>query len=315
MDDLLQVALAGFAASMVDGALGMGFGPTSATILLSTGLSPAAVSTTVNIAKVATGIAAGISHWRFGNIDRRLVLRLALPGCLGAAVGVTVLANVDGSRIRPILAVLLTLVGLRMLLRFSRALPLAPDVEQGEPVTAAGVADQAGRGAIVAGAAGGVSNGLIGAWGPIVTPYLLHRGLVPRFAIGSVNTAEVFVAMASATGLVAAMGKGGVDPKVVVAMLAGGVIASPIAAWAIKWMPARAMGLAVAALLVLTNWRELVSKADLGMIPFVGYALVVALVVAAATAPRLRVARDTRSVERSRTRVDDGSTSPDVVAG
>src|SRR5688500_14647884 len=113
MENLALVALAGFAASMVDGALGMGFGPTSSSILLSTGLSPAAASATVNIAKVATGMAAAVSHWRFGNIDRRLVLRLAIPGAAGAAIGTTVLANVDGKTIRPYLAVLLMAVGVR----------------------------------------------------------------------------------------------------------------------------------------------------------------------------------------------------------
>ena len=111
MDDLIVVAFAGFFASMVDGALGMGFGPTSSSILLSSGVSPAAASTTVNLAKIATGLAAGASHWRFGNIDRRLVLKLAIPGAVGALIGTTVLANVDGDDIRPVLAVLLMLVG------------------------------------------------------------------------------------------------------------------------------------------------------------------------------------------------------------
>src|SRR5918993_2245716 len=101
MDELLLVALAGFCASLVDGALGMGFGPTSSSILLGVGLSPATASGTVNVAKVATGIAAAVSHWRFRNIDHRLVLQLAIPGCLGAIVGVTVLSNVDATTIRP----------------------------------------------------------------------------------------------------------------------------------------------------------------------------------------------------------------------
>ena len=99
--ELVLVALAGFAAALVDGALGMGFGPTSSSILLSTGISPAGVSTTVNLAKVVIGVAAAISHWRFRNIDHRLVLQLAIPGCLGALIGVTVLANVDGDASSP----------------------------------------------------------------------------------------------------------------------------------------------------------------------------------------------------------------------
>ncbi|MBA2557769.1 MAG: sulfite exporter TauE/SafE family protein, partial [Chloroflexi bacterium] len=123
MDELVIVFLAGFAASLVDGALGMGFGPTSASILLGTGLSPAGISTTVNLAKVATGLTASVAHWRFDNIDRRLVRRLAVPGSLGALLGVTVLASVDGDRLKPLLSVLLLVMAARILLRFSRPLP------------------------------------------------------------------------------------------------------------------------------------------------------------------------------------------------
>ena len=126
MDELLLVALAGFCASLVDGALGMGFGPTSSSILLGAGLSPASVSGTVNVAKVVTGIASAISHWRFRNIDHRLVLQLAIPGSVGAVAGVTVLSQVDGDTLRPILAAMLILVGIRILLR-ETSFVLTPD--------------------------------------------------------------------------------------------------------------------------------------------------------------------------------------------
>jgi uncharacterized protein len=160
MDELVVVFLAGFAASLVDGALGMGFGPTSSSILLGTGLSPAAISTTVNLAKVATGVTAAISHWRFDNIDRRVVRRLAIPGSVGAVVGVTVLANVDGDRLKPILAVLLLGMAARILLRFSRPLPAAAggELEEGNGRRY----DERGTAAVAA--AGGVTNGLVGAW-------------------------------------------------------------------------------------------------------------------------------------------------------
>jgi uncharacterized membrane protein YfcA len=281
MDELLLVALAGFVASLVDGALGMGFGPTSSTILLGTGLSPAAVSTTVNLAKVATGLSAAVSHWRFENIDHRLVVRLAVPGMAGALVGVTILANVDGDDLRPVLAGLLLLVGLRILVRFSRAVGTrAHDEDAGPPsFEVPGVA--------AAATAGGVTNGLVGTWGPVVTPFLLHRGLPPRYAIGSVNTAEVAVAVVAAGSLLASLGGDSVDGGTIIAMLAGGVVASPLAAWLIKFLPARLLGLAVAALLLLTNVRELASQADVGPARWVAYAAVVAAVALAALRPRL----------------------------
>ena len=280
MTELVIVALAGFLASFVDGALGMGFGPTSSSILFATGLSPAAVSTTVNLAKVATGLSAALSHWRFGNIDRRLVLTLAIPGSLGALVGVTILASVDGDQLRPILAGLLVLVALRMLARFSLVLPVrANSHEDGQLVF-----DR--RGTSVAAATGGVTNGLVGAWGPVVTPYLLHRGIEPRFAIGSVNTAEVAVATVASGSLLASVGGSGIDPATVVAMLAGGVIASPIAAWSIRFLPARGIGLAVAALLLVTNFRELAGWADIGAPRWLAYAAVALATTAAALRPR-----------------------------
>jgi uncharacterized membrane protein YfcA len=247
-EPLILFALAGFCASFVDGALGMGFGPTSSSILLGTGLSPASVSSSVNIVKVATGLAAAVSHWRFGNIDRKLVIALALPGCAGALVGVTLLSNLNGATLKPALAALLVLIGLRILFRFAR-LPARPSTSAtGESVSPTTFNR---KGLHFAAACGGVTNGMIGAWGPVVTPFLLHRGLSPRYAIGSVNTAEVAVATASAASLIAAVGKGGIELGVVLAMLVGGVLAAPVAAWAIRFIPARPLGIAVAGLLLL----------------------------------------------------------------
>src|SRR5687767_5195803 len=123
MRELLLFGIAGFAASLVDGALGMGFGPTSSSILLEAGLAPTAVSASVNLAKVVTGLVAGFSHWRFRNLDRDLVLKLAVPGCLGALIGVSVLSSIDGAKLRPYLAMLLTIIGVRILVSFAQPLP------------------------------------------------------------------------------------------------------------------------------------------------------------------------------------------------
>jgi uncharacterized membrane protein YfcA len=297
--ELLWVAIAGFLASLVDGVLGMGFGPTSSSILLSSGLSPASVSTTVNLAKVATGLVAALSHWRFGNIDRRLVLRLAIPGAAGALIGTTVLANVDGDDLRPFLAVLLMLIGLRILVRFSRPIRSAPDV------AVSGGANPAlgfnSRGTEVAATAGGVTNGLVGAWGPVVTPFLLHRGLVPRLAVGSVNTAEVAVATVSAGSLIGSLGGSGLRAGVVVAMLTGGMIAAPLAAYVVRYIPPRIMGLAVAGLLLVTQTRELANAVDLPGSRWYAYVTIPLAIGIAAYRPR--IARARARVARARARV------------
>lgn len=275
----MVVALAGFAASFVDGALGMGFGPTSSSILLSSGISPAGVSATVNIAKVATGAVGGISHWRLGNIDRRIVVRLAVPGVVGALIGTTILANVDGDTLRPLLAALLFVIGVRILIRFRRPVVSRP-VED-----ATGTADL--RGVSAAGAVGGVTNGMLGAWGPVVTPYLLHRGVLPRFVVGSVNTAEIAVAVVAAGSLLTAT-DAGIDAATMAAMLGGGVVAAPIAALTVRHVPARLLGVLVAGLLLLTNTRELATWAGLGATRWAAYTVVVLAVLAAARPVKFR---------------------------
>ena len=295
MSELLTVALAGFLASIVDGALGMGFGPTSSTILLSSGLSPAAASTTVNIAKVATGLAAGVSHWRFSNIDRRLVVRLAGPGMLGAAIGAFVLTSVDGDDLRPVLAVLLLLIGVRILARFSTPLA-APRLEPASDPAAPAVRDLGNlQGVEVAAGVGGVTNGLVGAWGPVVTPFLLHRGTPPRYAVGSVNTAEVAVAVVSVGSLISAGGGGDLSVGILVAMLGGGILGAPLAAFTVRIIPARALGIACAGLLLLTQSRELSRSGHLPVSTWTAFGIAATVIAAAAVRPRLRGPRPPRA--------------------
>jgi uncharacterized membrane protein YfcA len=283
MRDLLLFALAGFAATFVDGALGMGFGPTSSSILLGAGLAPVVAAACVNIAKIVTGVASAIAHWRFQNIDRHLVLWLAVPGCAGGLVGGTVLSHVDGATIKPYLAVLLTLVGVRVLVRFMRPHVPTQSSEQTADDVDMGTRRPHPRGLGIVALVGGTTNGLIGAWGPVVTPFLLNRSVSPRIAIGSVNTAEVAVASAAALSLIGSRGMAGVDLSVLLTMLAGGVVAAPLAAWAIRFVPVRPMGVAVAVLLLVTNARSVIEWAGftLGPLSAAGYAAAIALVVLA----------------------------------
>ena len=286
MDELVIVFLAGFAASLVDGALGMGFGPTSSSILMGSGLSPAGISTTVNLAKVATGITAAVAHWRFENIDRRLVKRLAGPGCVGALIGVTVLASVDGDDLKPVLSFLLIAMAIRIVWRFSRPLPERRDNDTTEANGRNTTYDE--RGTAIAATAGGITNGLVGAWGPVVTPFLLHRGLAPRYAIGSANTSEVAVAVVASGSLLASAGGGGIDIGVVLAMLSGGVLAAPFAAWVLRFLPARGLGVAVGGVLFITNIRELTSGDGLGGVRWAAYGAALLVTAFAAARPHLK---------------------------
>jgi uncharacterized membrane protein YfcA len=256
MERLILVALAGLAASLVDGSLGMGFGPTSSTILLAIGLAPAAVSFTVNLAKIATGIVGGIAHWRLGNVHPRLALLLAVPGTIGALVGVTLLAQLPTNLIRPILAGLLLAVGLRMLIRFAV-----------QTRSNARVARERFRPAHIAlaGFVGGITNGLIGAWGPVATPIAMQQdGVEPRQAIGSVNLAEIAVALTASLGLLRTVGTQAIDMKLLVALLIGGSIAAPIAAWMVQRISQYLLGVSVATMLVFTSIRDLANWFQIG---------------------------------------------------
>jgi uncharacterized membrane protein YfcA len=291
MERLLAVALAGFAASLVDGALGMGYGPTSSTILLAAGLAPASVSLVVNLSKVASGVAGGAAHWKFGNYDTKVIWTLIPAGCAGALIGSTLLSNVDPTILRPVLGGILVVIALRMLLRFARA--SANDSEfSARPLT------RRNRLAIAAaGLCGGVTNGLIGAWGPVVTPALMAQPIEPRVVIGSVNIAEIAVALTASATLLGSLGSGAVDGGLLLALLIGGVLAAPVAAWLVRLLPARPLGVAVGALLLFTNTRDLAGWRNLGPERWALYGAVVVLAVLAAVAPRLRGASGDAALE------------------
>lgn len=282
--DLLLIFLAGFLAAGVDGALGMGFGPTASVMLLGAGLSPAAASATVNVAKIGSGLAGGAAHWRFGNVDRRLALSLAVPGAFGAVIGGVLLTTVDPKTIRPFLALALMAVGVRILWRMRLgAAAAAADHPANDP----GDGRRFDRGTSAVGGLGGCTNTLVGAWGPVVTPYLLHRGVSPRMAIGSANTAEVAVAVVS-VGVLVTSGPGNLDMGAALAMVAGGVLAAPIAAHLIRRIPSRAAGLALAAMLLLTQARELAGNLGLGVARWALYAVIAAAVALTARPMRRR---------------------------
>lgn len=296
--ELVVVFAVGFLAAGVDGALGMGFGPTSSALLLGSGMHPLTASAVVNVAKFASGLAGAGAHWRYGNIDRALVTALAVPGAVGAVAGVTVLANVDPTTIRPVLAVGLMVIGLRILLRTA--------LDGGGTVTVSNEFRAGWRDRVI-GAAGGCANGMIGAWGPIVTPYLLHRRVPPRVAIGSVTTAEVAIAVVS-FGTFVASDAAAPDAGVTIAMLAGAVLAAPLAARIVSRIDPRLAAIGLAAMLLLTQTRELATAAELGMGRWGAYAVVIGVVGMVTVTPMRHRSRPGRAapVEASPTPADRG---------
>ncbi|HZG90088.1 MAG TPA: sulfite exporter TauE/SafE family protein [Pseudonocardia sp.] len=257
MRTLIVFALVGFGAQLVDGALGMAYGATSTSLLLAAGINPATASASVHLAEVGSTLAAGAAHWRFGNVDWKLVLRLGLPGALGAFLGATVLSALSTEDAAPYMAGVLLALGVYILVKFAFRPP---------KVATARVSPHGSKFLSPLGlVAGFVDASGGGGWGPVATPALLTAGrTAPRTVIGSVDTSEFLVAVAASTGFLIGLGTAVLDPWTIGGLLLGGVLAAPLAAWLVTRIPAPVLGSAVGGLIVLTNTRTILRALEVG---------------------------------------------------
>ncbi|MGX7696467.1 sulfite exporter TauE/SafE family protein [Gordonia polyisoprenivorans] len=254
MRTIVLIGLVGFAAQLVDGSLGMAYGVTTTTLLLAIGTNPAAASATVHLAEIGTTLVSGVSHWRFGNVDWKVVRRIAIPGAIGAFLGATILSNLSTEAAAPVMAAILLALGLYILVRFTFS--GIPRQHLGKPLRKRFLSPLG----LIAGfvdATGG------GGWGPVGTPAILASGrLEPRKVIGSIDTSEFIIAVAASLGFLFSLGSQGINFAWVGAILVGGVLAAPLAAWLVRHVPPRLLGASVGGLIVLTNVRSLL-RADL----------------------------------------------------
>lgn len=223
--DFWTLVAVGFAAQMVDGALGMAFGLVSTSVMLSLGMAPANASALVHTAEVFTTGASGASHFMAGNIDRKLFWKLMPLGVLGGVLGATLLSSIDGDLIKPFVIGYLALVGCFVLFR----VVYPPKPRDGLP-----------RVTPVLGVAGGfldASGG--GGWGPIVTSTLIGNGLAPRNVIGTVNLTEFFVTTAISAAFLFHLGWQGFEGAL--GLIVGGVIAAPLAGLTVRFAPTRVL--------------------------------------------------------------------------
>jgi len=284
---LIAIAIAGFIAQLVDGSLGMGYGVTSTTFLLTLGLAPALASASVHLAEIGTSAVSGVAHWRLGNVNTRVLLMIGVPGGIGAFLGAVVLSNLSLDAARPVVSLVLLVLGGVILLRFIHRRRVAAALEAGEAAPAqlgAGVGGQRRRWMLVPlGLAGGfldASGG--GGWGPVTTSTLMASSrMQPRKIIGTVSGSEFIVSVCASLGFLLALGSAGLDLGIVAAMLIGGGIAAPLSAWLVSRLDERVLGTGVGALIIFLNLdRALVL---FGFDPAIGLALrlvVVALAVA-----------------------------------
>jgi uncharacterized membrane protein YfcA len=224
----------------------MAYGVTSSTMLLTAGLAPAVVSASVHLAEVGTTLASGAAHWRFGNVEWRTVGLMSVPGFLGAFVGAVVLSSLSAEVAEPFVAVFLFALGVYILIRFSRPLRNRPEGKR-RPLPAFFLSPL-GLFAGFMDAAGG------GGWGPIGTPTLLSSGrMEPRKVVGSVDTGEFLVSLGASIGFLVALPLTDLRFAWVGALLAGGLVAAPVAAYLVRKLPAAVLGSAVGGVIVLTN--------------------------------------------------------------
>lgn len=242
---ILMYTLVGFIAQIIDGALGMAYGVSSNTFLISLGLPPAAASASVHMAEVVTTGISGASHWKLGNVDWKLVRRLLIPGVLGGVAGAYLLTSVDGNIIKPYIAVYLLLMGGVIIYKAVTTVPRKKPDEYHGPRTS------------LLGLFGGLCDAIGGGgWGPVVTSTLVARGKYPRTTIGSVNFSEFFVTLAESITFVLTLSFSEYW-QIIIGLLIGGAIAAPFAARMTKILPLKTLMIMVGVLIILLSIRTL----------------------------------------------------------
>ena len=235
--DILPFVAVGFAAQLVDGALGMAFGVISTTLLVSIGVPPAAASAGVHTVEVFTTGVSGISHIAHRNIDWKLFARLAIPGVIGGVLGAYVLTQIDAETVKPFVLAYLSAIGLFLIWRGFHYPPEHKAPKVVEPLGLAGGVEES---------AGG------GGWGPVVTGNLLVQGADPRRTIGTVNASEFILTVSISITFIATLGWAAFT-MATFGLLIGGIIAAPMGAWAAKAIAPKKLLILVGVILTLTS--------------------------------------------------------------
>ncbi len=254
---VLVFALAGGLAQLIDGTLGMGFGVTSASVLLFMGIAPVTASAATHAAKLPTTLISGLAHWREGNVDKAILLRIAVPGAIGGFLGAVVLTNISLESAKTWMAGLLIFFGLVIFARFGFGVRLIPTPKNGGSA----------RWLSPIGLLGGFVDATGGGgWGPVATPSLMTvTSHEPRKVVGTVNAAEFVVAVAVSFGFLTGAAQHGIPWLPVIGLVIGGVIMAPIAARLAGRLPHAPMGAMVGGLVVIVNGITIVTA--LGDLP------------------------------------------------
>jgi uncharacterized protein len=242
MMEILIYILVGFAAQMIDGTLGMGYGVSSTMFLLSIGVAPAAASASVHTAKTATTLVSGLAHLHLGNVEKRLLIALVISGVLGGILGAALLSNLQWDFLQPLISIYLLLMGVRILAKgFQTSLI--------EPVNLSSKVYPLG---FIGGFMDSIGGG---GWGPIVTTTLVADGNQAHKAIGTVSLAEFFVSVAQVATFTIFLKLTHI--QVILGLIIGGVVAAPLAAYICRKVNTRVLMVIVGVLIILLSLRTI----------------------------------------------------------
>ena len=240
------MVLTGFAAQIIAGSLGMGFGVICTTILLSLGISLPAISSSIHTAETFASGVSGYSHYKFGNVNKKLFKSLILPGVIGAIIGAVILSlygDKYAAYIKPVLALYTLFLGVKIL---------------GNAFQKKIIKKKVKNILVLAGAGGFIDSFGGGGWGPLVTSSFIAQGRSPRFVVGSVSLSKFFVSLASALTFFTMMGIS--NWEVIAGLLIGGITGAPISAKLAGLIPTKSMFIAVGILVILCSLRLLVKS-------------------------------------------------------
>jgi len=238
-------AIAGSIAQLIDGTLGMGFGLTSSTLLLTLGASAAVASAAVHAAEIGTTLVSGVSHWHANNVDIKMLKKLAIPGGIGALLGATFLSSIDLSNAKIFISTLLLLLGFLLLYRNIFSFDHQPTNLQ---ITNPRYFTYLGFTGGFVDASGG------GGWGPIVTPTMMTTTAIePRKIIGTVSAAEFIVAVSASVGFLININRLDINWAAVGGLALGGALMAPIAARIVVKLPRKQIGILVGLAVIIIN--------------------------------------------------------------
>lgn len=246
--DFMLFVAGGFVAQMIDGALGMAYGVSVTTFLLSLGIpaiSPAVASASMHASEIFTTGSSSLVYMRHKNVNKKLFKKLVWPGIIGAILGAASVSFVSKENIawiKPLVAVYTLILGSLIIVRaLNIRLRKKEKIRSIFPVALfGGYLDSVGG----------------GGWGPIVTTSLVAGGRHLRYSIGSSHLAKFFVALISTLTFFFIIGLS--HWQIIFGLVIGGMIAAPLSIYLSNKIPTKKGLILVGILVILISLKTII---------------------------------------------------------